>query len=338
MDLKTTRTILHFAVRISFFWSCVVTHITAHSTFPDDYEGIYSPVGQPTSVVNCAPDAIFTTWSTFANCCPSTYSACEFVTRCDGGVMHGIEGGTGHCDSTYPNCYTMTIFDHYLSPSNSWIEMGCATGWSAFTIYRELEASTTSTSTSTSTSSTPTTTLSASTSEPSLTSVITPSTSNPPPPLPTSTQEPKPSSSKAWIAGPVAGGIAALLLLGALFFWWRRRKNAQETNEGPAMAQSGTAGGYQPEYVGSPHNTNHTPQQYGPSGPPSAPYYPPNSPPHYGSSSPPLHDASNASQYNYAASGTPNTMSWQGSPRPVSEQDPMGKQYQPFRPQIAEAP
>jgi hypothetical protein len=32
------------------------------------------------------------------------------------------------------------------------------------------------------------------------------------------------SPSKAWIAGPVIGGIAALAAIGFAIFWWRRRK------------------------------------------------------------------------------------------------------------------
>ncbi|KAK1776447.1 hypothetical protein QBC45DRAFT_419460 [Copromyces sp. CBS 386.78] len=318
----------------------------SNSGFDNDFEGIQSTLNGRPFVVTCDYPYIFSTWSKWARCCDRYDPNCEFYTRCLTGTASGFNDATWNCNGVGGNCFSMTIFDHYSSATNSWVEIGCADeDWNIFTVYRDLDVS------ATSTSETPITSSSASTSEPSLTSIVATSTSIPPPPTqdpkpsstsipPPPTQDPKPSSSssKAWIAGPVAGGIAALLLLGALFFWWRRRKNAQESNEGPAMAQAGTAGGYQPEYVGSPHNANHTPQQCGPSSPPSAPYYPPNSPPHYGSSSPPLHDASNASQYNYAASGTPNTMSWQGSPGPVSEQDAMGKQYQPFRPQIAEAP
>ncbi|KAL4806314.1 hypothetical protein BDV18DRAFT_139208 [Aspergillus unguis] len=33
------------------------------------------------------------------------------------------------------------------------------------------------------------------------------------------------SSSKAWIAGPVVGGVAGIALIIGAFFWWRRRKN-----------------------------------------------------------------------------------------------------------------
>lgn len=90
------------------------------------------------------------------------------------------------------------------------------------------------------------------------------------------------------------------------------------------MAQAGAAGGYFPKHVGNPHDNNHTPQSHGPSGPPAAPHHLSNRPPHYTSQSPGPHDGLNTSQYKYPASGTPNTMSWQGSPMPVSELDSTG--------------
>ncbi|KAK3489562.1 uncharacterized protein B0T23DRAFT_431011 [Neurospora hispaniola] len=223
----------------------------------------------------------------------------------------------------------MTIYDRFPSHNQSWIEINCATRWSAYTIYREFEDSTTSTST------TPTPTPSASTSEPSLTSAVTTPTASTPIPVSTAPIDPNPSTSKAWIAGPVAGGIVALLLLGALFFGWRRRKSGQGSSNTPSMAQTGATGGYFPEYVGSPHENNHTSQPHGPSSPPAAPYHPSNGPPHYSSHSPGPHDAFNTSPYKYPASGTSNTTSWQGSPRPVSELDATGMQHQHT---IAEAP
>jgi hypothetical protein len=39
------------------------------------------------------------------------------------------------------------------------------------------------------------------------------------------------SPSKAWIAGPVAGGVVALALIGFAIFWWRRRKAAKAAGE-----------------------------------------------------------------------------------------------------------
>lgn len=192
------------------------------------------------------------------------------------------------------------------------MEVGCGYAWGEYAIYRNVDAYTTS---------------SPATSEPIVTSVITIFTTGPSLLPPTATEDPKPSTSKAWIAGPVAGGVAALLLLGALFFWWRGKKNRQNNVE--------TLGGYQPEYVGKPHASDNTSNLHSPSSPPAVPYYPPNSHPHYGTDPPGQHDASNMSQYTYPVSGTPNTRSWQGPPMPVSELDPAGMQYKHT---IAEAP
>ncbi|KAK3335041.1 hypothetical protein B0H65DRAFT_436328 [Neurospora tetraspora] len=329
MALNTVRTTLHFVVvQLCLLWYCgMVSRTVGQSTFSDNFEGIQSPLNGRPYVVTCSSPWIYSTWSKWAACCSRNDPNCQFYTRCNAGTAFGFNDATWNWYTSQATCFSMTIYDHYSSASNSWMEIACAyEGWNVFTIYRNLDAS------ATSTSSTPITSSSASTSEPSLTSVVATSTSSPPPPT---TKDPEPSPSKAWIAGPVAGGIAALLLLGALFFWWRRRKNAQNSIETPPMTQTGAASGYQPEYVGNPHGNNYTPQLHSPSSPPAAPYYPPNSPPHYSSNSPGLHDASTASQYNYPASGTPNTMSWQGSPRPVSEQPSAGMQHKQI---LVEAP
>ncbi|KAF2726728.1 hypothetical protein EJ04DRAFT_480129 [Polyplosphaeria fusca] len=44
------------------------------------------------------------------------------------------------------------------------------------------------------------------------------------------------SSSKAWIAGPVVGGILAIAILAAAIIWWRRRKAKTAALEGYATA------------------------------------------------------------------------------------------------------
>ncbi|KAL4903364.1 hypothetical protein BDW74DRAFT_179782 [Aspergillus multicolor] len=40
------------------------------------------------------------------------------------------------------------------------------------------------------------------------------------------------SGSKAWIAGPVVGGVAGVVILGAGVWWWRRRKSPAQNAEG----------------------------------------------------------------------------------------------------------
>jgi hypothetical protein len=59
------------------------------------------------------------------------------------------------------------------------------------------------------------------------------------------------SSSKAWIAGPVIGGIALLALLIVLALWWRKRKTSRASSlpvekDGHEFTQYGAAPAYSP--------------------------------------------------------------------------------------------
>lgn len=70
------------------------------------------------------------------------------------------------------------------------------------------------------------------------------------------------STSKAWIAGPVLGGLAALALIGCIIFWWRRRKSqaaaasdiAEKDGSFPPTyyAHHGSAAGYAPSHAAPP--------------------------------------------------------------------------------------
>jgi hypothetical protein len=66
------------------------------------------------------------------------------------------------------------------------------------------------------------------------------------------------SSSKAWIAGPVIGGLVALALLGFAIFWWRRRK-AAKIGHGDKNPYTATDGAYDvvPAYT---EHTGNAPQ------------------------------------------------------------------------------
>ncbi|PSN68907.1 hypothetical protein BS50DRAFT_327832 [Corynespora cassiicola Philippines] len=63
------------------------------------------------------------------------------------------------------------------------------------------------------------------------------------------------SSSQAWIAGPVIGGVAAIAIIAGALFWWRRRKNKQSPatveKDGNTYAQApayGDQGALQNQY------------------------------------------------------------------------------------------
>ncbi|KZM20546.1 uncharacterized protein EKO05_0011108 [Ascochyta rabiei] len=68
------------------------------------------------------------------------------------------------------------------------------------------------------------------------------------------------SGSKAWIAGPVVGGLAGLAIIGGAIFLWRRRKNAQNIHsEGNSGGPYDAAPAYSPVVTphGAPQHTGY---------------------------------------------------------------------------------
>jgi hypothetical protein len=69
-------------------------------------------------------------------------------------------------------------------------------------------------------------------------------------------------SSKAWIAGPVIGGIAAVALIAFLIFWWRRRKARRAAGmpvekDSHEFTQYGAAPAYNHNGAEMPHSQYH---------------------------------------------------------------------------------
>lgn len=60
------------------------------------------------------------------------------------------------------------------------------------------------------------------------------------------------SSSKAWIAGPVIGGVVAIAAIGAGLWWWKRRKRsaAAQASTNPQSAEAMYKSSYPPAYGG----------------------------------------------------------------------------------------
>lgn len=121
-------------------------------------------------------------------------------------------------------CLTTTIYQGYPSASLSWVSYGCGpvsdTGNHQFTLYRSLgsfELATT-TMTSSSQNSGPTSTETASPGS-SVSELAAAQPTNDSDIITVS--DPR---SKTWIAGVVAGPVAALVALGAIAFWWKRRR------------------------------------------------------------------------------------------------------------------
>lgn len=61
--------------------------------------------------------------------------------------------------------------------------------------------------------------------------------------------EPASSRSKAWIAGPVIGGLVGLALIGFAIFWWRRRKAAKMAQGEKNPSSESSYGAVPPQYV-----------------------------------------------------------------------------------------
>ncbi|EEP81446.1 predicted protein [Uncinocarpus reesii 1704] len=107
----------------------------------------------------------------------------------------------------------MTIYQTF-SPNAPFVrDLFCWNGWTAFTIFEKVPATT-------ATSSTVAESLPTATSGATVTSLPS-ATATPPPSEPDADDD----SNKAWIAGAVVGPIAACALIGALGFWIGRRRN-----------------------------------------------------------------------------------------------------------------
>ncbi|GKZ59942.1 hypothetical protein AnigIFM63309_001398 [Aspergillus niger] len=113
----------------------------------------------------------------------------------------------------------MTIYqsEPYATPSA--YNLFCADFWSAYTIYRELPATTTSTTSATSDSTTsattaPITSMATKTASGTQTSTASPS----------STSTSSSGKSQAWIAGPVIGAVAGVLAIAAVVIFFLRRR------------------------------------------------------------------------------------------------------------------
>ncbi|CAK46332.1 uncharacterized protein An12g07030 [Aspergillus niger] len=182
------------------------------------------------------------TWSTsgqYAAGCTASVT-CSWATACSGNILYyNVDNKTLDCGSESMSCQTMTIYqsEPYATPSA--YNLFCADFWSAYTIYRELPATTTSTTSATSgkpeshlsqrhqmslmvlpidstTSATtaPITSMATKTASGTQTSTASPS----------STSTSSSGKSQAWIAGPVIGAVAGVLVIAAVVIFFLRRR------------------------------------------------------------------------------------------------------------------
>jgi hypothetical protein len=141
----------------------------------------------------------------------------------------------------------MTIFAKSPNVLPSAHNYGCRMGWNAFTVYRELPATTTSSSSLTTSTITPgSSTLS---STPSITSLVVSQTvAATPTNAPTGGE-----SSKTWIAGAVIGPIVVIVALIGTVLIWRKRRNTGGLNDRHEYTQELGAGGQEHLMEKYPH-------------------------------------------------------------------------------------
>ncbi|KAF2691904.1 hypothetical protein K458DRAFT_7429 [Lentithecium fluviatile CBS 122367] len=142
----------------------------------------------------------------------------SFATSCDGSTALFLDGSSSACEVS---CNADTIFTSNTVDTDALHWYGCAGRNARF--YFEVQPTDT-----TSPTPTPTDTTSPSPS-PADSTTPTPSPTSSPTDSPTpndadSTTNRKSSASKAWVAGPVIGGVAAIGIGGLIFFLLRRRK------------------------------------------------------------------------------------------------------------------
>lgn len=145
-----------------------------------------------------------------------------------------------HSGSRGGQCVPFLIFDRYPreAATTTWTQWKCADGGETSSLYRRIDQPTV----------TPKTTLSAAAtvSGSTLLTVPTVSTKTTPAFLPSETapseQQLAPASSKAWIAGAVAGPVVLIVLLAALVFF-RRRLRAKNPDPDDAGGQGGLGPG-----------------------------------------------------------------------------------------------
>ncbi|EMD95445.1 hypothetical protein COCC4DRAFT_182800 [Bipolaris maydis ATCC 48331] len=199
-----------------------------------------------------APDSIepllagdaWITSGTYAGDC-NTSGRCALATKCSDNKLYLDDGSVWPCSGEV-SCVQATIYATSPAGLPSAINYGCRMNWKAYTIYRELPATTTSLSTLT--SATPTPALSVTPTEvvPTPTLVASPtlqfgvSTSSiavmeatpnsassmeaTPNPSPEFRSRPEPErQNKAWIAGAVIGSVIGIALLIVAIYLWRSR-------------------------------------------------------------------------------------------------------------------
>ncbi|KAJ5115060.1 hypothetical protein NUU61_000819 [Penicillium alfredii] len=187
---------------------------------PSTQQGWYSAASNSWSPVMCDPGESRQLYSTFARCCSDYNSNCPFATSCDSSVLSFWGGATMECD-TGSTCANMKLYPDPHNTTASFVDMWCASSWTASTIFMDTTAAPTPTGEGNVAvhAATP----AASVSKSGAAATSTDSGNN--------DTSSKHSGSKAWIAGAVVGPVAGCAIIGALGFWLGNRKKQQALAE-----------------------------------------------------------------------------------------------------------
>ncbi|VUC36424.1 unnamed protein product [Clonostachys rosea] len=185
---------------------------------------------------------VWSTVGTVAGGCETAKPMCEINIGCQDGTLTRTDNVHTLCTSSQV-CQTMTIYQNSPSGGPTIKHFFCANVWPAKTVYRDLrQAATTTTSSSSASSSAASASrefpenslaIETSTQATSMSTTQASSTSS----VPTESADASGASSKstvdqkAWIAGPVLGGLIALALFAGGMFWWGRRSRRGDDRE-----------------------------------------------------------------------------------------------------------
>ncbi|CAG9953247.1 unnamed protein product [Clonostachys rosea f. rosea IK726] len=243
----------HGFVSWGFIVSCLLLVACAASS-EDDVKFMGYFINGLTTEKLMAPSSfdVWSTTGTVAGGCETAKPTCEINIGCQDGTLTRTDNVKTLCTGSQV-CQTMTIYQNFPSSGPTVKHFFCANVWPAKTVYRDLrQVATTTTSSELAPSSSilapssselgPTSvqinTLDTDTSTRAImtqtTSTQTSATSS----VPTESADASGSSSKstvdqkAWIAGPVLGGLIVLALFAGGMFWWGRRSRGGGEREG----------------------------------------------------------------------------------------------------------
>ncbi|XP_014556811.1 hypothetical protein COCVIDRAFT_15810 [Bipolaris victoriae FI3] len=230
-------TVQHTLAVLSFLVICASCQVT--SKWNSRFIGYY--IGPDSIEPLLAGDAWITS-GTYAGDC-NTSGRCALATKCSDNKLYLDDGSVWPCTGEV-SCVQATIYATSPAGLPSAVNYGCRMNWKAYTIYRELPATTTSLSTLTSSAPPPPLSVTSTEVVPTPTLVVSAS-----PSIDVSTSRldvmqatPNPESelrsgpeperqNKTWIAGAVIGPVIGIALLVVAIYLWRSSGRARQMDK-----------------------------------------------------------------------------------------------------------